>query len=435
MKNIIYIYLLTLVSLQSYAQETISLSVEQCKEMALKQSEDVKMAGNASIQAQYNKDIAFANYLPKLEGSAMGIYVAPDIDLGSSTLVIKGMYTAGFSVQQPIYAGGKIRTANHLASIGMQSSAQQERMTKAEVIADAENKYWSYIAVLDKIKLIEAYEEQLDTLRQQMEVSHEAGMITENDYLQVSAKLSEIKYQMLKVKNGANLCRLSLCYAVGLEPETSIVPVDTVIDIKSVQTMALDLSNRPEIKLLDMGVQASEQQIKMARADNLPLLGVSAGYTWYGNIKTEGVTEYEGQSYAYSETINDAIFNAIASLSIPLFHWGEGRKNVKKAQLSLQNAKYEKEKNTRLMTLEATNALNNLNESIVMIEAAEFAMKQATENLRVMKSKFEVQMVPLSDLLSAQAQWQESSSNLIEAKTQYKIYEIDYLKSVGGLDF
>ncbi len=87
------------------------------------------------------------------------------------------------------------------------------------------------------------------------------------------------------------------------------------------------------------------------------------------------------------------------------------------------------------MTLEATNALNNLNESIVMIEAAEFAMKQATENLRVMKSKFEVQMVPLSDLLSAQAQWQESSSNLIEAKTQYKIYEIDYLKSVGGLDF
>lgn len=434
MKNIIYICIAALWSVNCFAQETITLSVEQCKELALQQSEDMKIAGNASIQSQYDKDIAFANYLPKLEGSAMGIYLAPDIDMGGSSLIIKGMYTAGFTVQQPIYAGGKIRTANNLAKIGIQSSAEQERMTKAEVIADAENKYWSYIAVLNKIKLVQAYEAQLDTLHHQMEVSHEAGMITENDYLQVSAKLSEIKYQMLKVKNGANLCRLSLCYAVGLEPETQVIPTDTVISVNNVQAMGLDLSNRPEIKLLDMGIKAGEQQIKMARADNLPQLGVAAGYTWYGNIKTEGVTEYEGQQIAYSETINDAIFNAIASLSIPLFHWGEGRKNVKKAELSLQNAQYEKEKNARLMTLEATNALNNLNESIIMVEAAEFAMKQGAENLRVMKSKFEVQLVPLSDLLAAQAQWQESSSNLIEAKTQYKIYEINYLKAIGSLD-
>nr|WP_321452531.1 TolC family protein [uncultured Carboxylicivirga sp.] len=434
MKNIIYICFAVLLSVECIAQETVTLSVEQCKEMALKQSEDMKIAGNKSMQAQYDKEIAFANYLPKLEGSAMGIYMAPDIDLGGSTLVIKGMYTAGFSVQQPIYAGGKIRTANYLAKIGMQSSAEQERMTKAEVIADAENKYWSYIAVLDKIKLVKAYEAQLDTLHHQMEVSHKAGMVTENDYLQVSAKLSEIKYQMLKVKNGANLCRLSLCYAVGLEPETQVIPVDTIIDVNNVQARGLDLSNRPEIKLLNMGIEAGEQQIKMARADNLPQLGVAAGYTWYGNIKTEGVTEYEGQQIAYSETMNDAIFNAVASLSIPIFHWGEGRKNVKKAELSLQNAHYEKEKNTRLMTLEVTNALNNLNESVVMIDAAEFAMRQAAENLRVMKSKFDVQLAPLADLLAAQAQWQESSSNLIEAKTQYKIYEIEYLKAIGSLD-
>ena len=423
-----------LASLGCYAQETIHLSLEQCKTMALQQSEDIKIAGNNSTQAQYDKDIAFANYLPNFEGSAMGIYLSPDIDMGSSTLVIQGMYTAGFSVSQPIYAGGKIRTANQLAKIGIESNAEHERITKADVIANAENSYWSYIAVLDKIKLIEAYESQLDTLQQQMKVSRESGMITENDYLQVAAKLSEIKYQMLKVKNGANLCRLSLCYITGLAPETEIIPTDTVIEVNYVQHLDIDLSNRPEVKLLDMGVHASEYQIKMARADVLPQLGVSAGYTWYGNIKTEGVTEYQGQQVAYSETMNDAMFNVVASLSIPLFHWGEGQKNIKKAQLSLENAQYNKEKNTRLMTLEASNALNNLNESIAMIDAAEFAMKQANENLRVMNNKYANQMASLSDLLAAQAQWQESNSNLIEAKTQYKIYEIDYLKAVGRLD-
>ncbi|WP_163323354.1 TolC family protein [Draconibacterium mangrovi] len=423
-----------LVSIGCYAQQTISLSLEQCKKMALQQSEDMKIAGNASIQAQYDKDIAFSNYLPNIEGSAMGIYMAPDIDLGSSSLVIKGMYTAGFTVQQPIYAGSKIRTANKLAEIGLKSNAEQERITKAEVIADAENSYWSFIAVLNKIKLVKAYESQLDTLQQQMKVSQESGMITENDYLQVAAKLSEIKYQMLKVKNGANLLRLSLCYVTGLSPETEIIPTDTIIDINGIHSSDLDLSNRPEIKLLNIGVEAGEHQIKMAKADNLPQLGVAAGYTWYGNIKTEGITEYEGEQVPYSEKINGAIFNAIASLSVPIFHWGEGQKHVQKAQIDLENAKYQKEKNTRLMTLEATNALNSLNESIALIDAAEFAMKQANENLRVMKSKYEVQLAPLSDLLAAQAQWQESNSNVIEAKTQYKIYEINYLKAVGRLD-
>ena len=426
--------LLVVASVQCYAQETITLSVEQCQKMALQQSEDMKIAGNATTQAQYDKEIAFANYLPNLEGSAMGIYLAPDIDLAGSSLIIKGMYNAGFTIQQPIYAGGKIRTANKLAEIGVASSVEQQRMMKAEIIAEAQTSYWSYIAVLDKIKLIQAYESQLDTLQRQMQVSHEAGMTTENDYLQVVAKLSEIKYQMLKVKNGANLLRLSLCYVTGLSPDTQIIPTDTIIEIDRVHSTGLDLSNRPEIRLLDIALQSSQHQITMAKADNLPQLGVAAGYSWYGNITTEGVTDYEGVQIPYSKTINGGMLNVIASLSIPIFHWGEGQKHVKKAKLDLENARYEKEKNSRLMTLEMRNALNNLHEGLAMIDAAELAMKQANENLRVMKSKHSAQMAPLSDLLAAQAQWQESNSNLIEAKTQYKIFEIEYLKSVGRLD-
>ena len=39
----------------------------------------------------------------------------------------------------------------------------------------------------------------------------------------------------------------------------------------------------------------------------------------------------------------------------------------------------------------------------------------------------------LTDLLDAQSQWQSSYSNLVEAKTQMKINEVDYFRSIGQL--
>ena len=43
-------------------------------------------------------------------------------------------------------------------------------------------------------------------------------------------------------------------------------------------------------------------------------------------------------------------------------------------------------------------------------------------------------MATVSEMLDAQSQWQQSYSNLIEAQTQYKIYETAYLKATGRLE-
>ena len=43
-------------------------------------------------------------------------------------------------------------------------------------------------------------------------------------------------------------------------------------------------------------------------------------------------------------------------------------------------------------------------------------------------------MATLTDLLDAQSQWQQAESNLIEAQTQYKIYETAYLRATGRLE-
>lgn len=125
---------------------------------------------------------------------------------------------------------------------------------------------------------------------------------------------------------------------------------------------------------------------------------------------------------------------AMVAVKIPIFHWGASRKKVRKARYELQNAQLDLQKNTRLMTLEVEQAIRNVEDGYRMIQTAGLALRQAEENLRVMRNRYAAKMAPLTDLLDAQSQWQQAESNLIEAQTQYRIYETEYLRSTGALE-
>ena len=51
-----------------------------------------------------------------------------------------------------------------------------------------------------------------------------------------------------------------------------------------------------------------------------------------------------------------------------------------------------------------------------------------------MQNRYAAALSPLTDLLDAQSLWQQAQSNLIEALTQYKIYETEYLRATGRLE-
>ena len=187
---------------------------------------------------------------------------------------------------------------------------------------------------------------------------------------------------------------------------------------------------RPELRLLQKQVEAKEQQVKMARADVLPKLGLSAGYMYYGNVKLEMPTE-QG---AFTQSFDDGISLVMASLSVPVFHWGQGLKKVKKARLDVENAKLDMQKNARLMSIEVRQAIQNVTDGYRLVETARLGCRQADESLRVTRDRYRNAMCSLTDLLDAQSQWQQAQSNLIEAQAQYKIYETEYLKATGTLE-
>lgn len=438
LKTMKYAYLsaiFTLCTILCSPAQRLHLSQQQCRDMALAASEDLESAENRLRQAELDRKIAATAALPNLSGSGTAAYMLPDMNMMGMEMLMHGTYMAGLSLTQPIFTGGKITAARRLARIGEKASEEQLRMARMDVTAEADNAYWTYIAVRSKVTMMERYAAQLDSIYRMTSTTVRAGMATENDLLRVDAKRSEIDYQLQRTRSGADLCRLSLCRIIGAPADTEIVPTDTIIIAEKPRSTDADIEMRPEIRLLQRQIDAQRQQIKMTRADMFPTIGLSLGYTYFGNIKMRTQIDVgNGMMIPYTQELRDGIAVGMLAVKIPIFHWGEARKKVRKARYDLRNAELEMQKNSELIALQVQQAIRNLTDGYRLTEAARKAFAQSEENLRVMRNRYEARLSPLTDMLDAESQWQQSLSNLIEAQTQFKIYETEYLRATGRLE-
>lgn len=401
--------------------QTISLSLEQARETALRNNEDLKESEISLRKAELDRKIAGAAYLPELSGSVMGAYLFPKMDVMGMDLSMNGAYMAGISLSQPIYAGGQIAAGHKLSEIGGQVAARQEKISRMDVLVGVDKAYYTLLSVGQKVVMMENYAAQMQALYDQVEMSVSAGMALENDLLRISAKKSEIDYQLKKARNGADLCRLSLCNVLGVDFDSHFVLVDSTFAELAPVALSDDISQRPELALLQDQVRAGEQQVRLSRGEMLPSVGLSVGYNYFGNIKL-GPTEFR-----------DGMGMVMLGIKTPIFNWGQKRNKLRQSKLALENSRLELSKNSRLLDLELKNAITNVNDASNMVGSAEVAMDQANENLRMMRDRYDNSMIVLSDLLDAQSQWQQSYSNLIEAQTQYRIYRTEYLRASGKL--
>ncbi|MBQ0080725.1 MAG: TolC family protein [Alistipes sp.] len=431
MKKILFLLSVLCPSLV-FSQQVITLGVEKCTQMALCSSEEMQIAQIECRQAELQRRIAQAAFTPKIEGSAMGVYMPTNLDMTSMQVIMKGMYMAGVTLTQPIFVGGKIVAGHALSKIGEKAANDKKRLKKSEIIASSEQAYWTLLAVERKVRMMERYTRQLETLYSQTESAVTVGLATENDLGRVRAHRDNIRYQTLRAKNGYELSRMALCYQIGVDFDTRIILADSLITIPTKENFVGDASRRAELSLLEAQVHAGKYQQRMARADLLPSLALSLGYNYFGNVKMQTITMLpDGTPFPYTSKMQQGLCIGMLALKVPIFHWGEGWKKLKSVKYDTRRAELELQKTRRLLTLEVQQAQNNLEESLLLCLSAQTAMEAAEENLRVSTERYGVNMSTLTELLDAQSEWQKAESSLIEAQSQYKIYKVAYLKATG----
>ena len=447
------------------------LSPEQCRKMALEKNEDLKIAGMQAGKAAHMKAAARTLRLPSLSVTGTGLYqnkdfgmemllptqipnpltgqLEPNIMINPLTgepvigpdgtpvfnmyawlpleISLNGAYLAGISLEQPVYAGGRIRAGNQMADLGVEMAEENTRLQLGNTLEEADRAYWTFVSVRSKTMLAGQAVKMLEELVTRAKNSHETGMASRNDLLKAQVELSHARLNLQKAQQGMELSRMDLCRVTGLPFDTRIIVTDTLQDAESLTPTTVNPEparpeNRPEYQLLLKKIGMQDHQILMERAEFLPTAGIRAGYNHIGGVELSG-TSFENTS-----------FNVMASVSIPLFHWGEGIQKIKAARLEKEIRETELTKYHKLMMLEAEQARLNLVLASERIRMSKEALEQANENLRVSGDNYEVGMGTMSDLLIAQTQWQQAHSELIDARSDYKIKETAWLKISGKLN-
>lgn len=465
MKKMMLLIGMSLVVMTGWTQ-VVELDLQKCRKMALENSEKIKAAEQQGLKAGYDKKAVRANFLPKISATGLYAYVQqkmnykidggylpvvdanaqgvpdltsnikamgaggipiynqyaflPDIDL---ELGIQNAYTVGVMLEQPLYMGGKVRSAFRMASIGKEMAEWNIKYSRSEVLTEAEEAYWQYVRVKEQAKATEKYQEVVTELVRNLEDACQTGMASQNDLLKAQVKQNEAELMLQKARNGLALSGMNLCRVVGIALNTSIEVNDSLQQgiTPGLWVNGDEITGRPEYNLLEKQVELKEKQVALTQADFLPQLAVAATYGYGDGIKLNG------------EADGVATFAAVASLKIPIYNWGEGRNKVKAMKAEEEMTRLKKEETNRLMQLEVARARYNVEDADSRVKLTHKSLAQAEENLQVSKNRFEVGMETVTNYMEAQAQWQKAWSDWIDARTALRLSETYYLKATGRL--
>lgn len=426
-KKIIYVLgnllcLLLVPALSVEAQR--SLTLEECSQLALENNARMKNARLDVKGAEEVRKEAFTKYFPSI--SATGGAFTSDNGMAELALVpgllemtmAKNGVMGGVTAVQPVFAGGQILNNNKLAALAVEVSRYQMKQSENEVLLTVEQYYWLHVSLQEKRKTVSLLETLIDNLYKDVEASVRAGVANRNELLQVQLKKNSIASDRLKVDNNLRLSKMLLSQYIGLPEDDFTVQATLQEPLPSPETYRIDqmsaLPTTVAYKLLDKNVEASRLQYKLKVGQNLPSVGIGAGYMYHNILDT------------------DHSFGMIfATVSVPLTDWWGGSHAIRKQKLQLKAAEYTRQDTNEKLLLQMQKLWNELEEAYEQAKISEESVKTAEENVRLSTDYYQAGTETLSDLLNAQSLLQQSRDQYTDDYTNYLIKRTEYLQATG----
>ncbi|MDD2803983.1 MAG: TolC family protein [Elusimicrobiales bacterium] len=406
----------------------LALTPESYRDLALKNNSGLRQVRFEAQAAEQSAKAAFTHYFPNLSaaGLAANTNILPNSALTMPIIpaALNGENNVALSmitIQQPLFAGGRIHNGNRLARAGRDAAALQLRLSQDGVITGAERKYRTLRVLAQKKKTLEAYAALLDALSAQVEQAFSSGLVTKTDVLRVNLKKAEVAVNRSILDKSMARAEKDVKLFADIPQDTEITLPDVAEDISEpserIEDLPASLSQRPEYKLLEIGARAANLQTKMKRGEYLPVIGVGASLY--------RVDYFKGGDQRFQ---NSAAFGLI---NMPLSSWWEASHSIKEMRLKEAAAADRLKERGDSLLVDLEDKLKNYDEAYQRVKLAELAVEESAANRSEKQDGYKNGTEKLSDLLEALALEQQSADSLVSARADYFRKRAEFLLAIG----
>ncbi|WP_199137223.1 TolC family protein [Pedobacter sp. ASV12] len=416
------------------AQSLRKLSLQEAIDLGVANSKNLKLAQNKIDESVAKLAVIKDNSLP----TATASFLYNHAEIPTNTLSIGGgnpihlpnradAFVGTAAVQELVYGGGKYKLAQESTKLLTEVAKLDADKSKEEISYAVINTYFSLYKVMQSKKVVAQNLEAIASQLKQAQRFFEQGIVTKNDVLRFQLQQANVSLTDMEIENNRKIINYNLDILLGLPEDTEIALGETELPLQNVEPLSsyisLAMANRQELQQLDLQNKVAGVNIKSIKANTLPTVGVGANLYY---INPSGKFIPPAEQYIMPVTVGATISWNVASL------WTNKNK-ISEAKIQQQEIGIQKDIFSDNVKTELNKNYQNYKLAVQRIGVLETSIAQATENDRLLESKYKNNIASATDRIDAETLLYQAKINLELAKADARLAYYTLLKSTGKI--
>jgi len=333
------------------------------------------------------------------------------------------------TMNMTLYNFGKREGTVQSARESLEAANQDYKTVINDVVLAVKQAYFSYLQAAALVKVREETVRGRGLLVRQARAFYEVGTRPRIDVARAEANLYSAQADLIAAQNAVKVAWTVLKNAMGTPdfPERSVAEELTMMAFSMTleEAKAAAFAARPELHSFEAQKKAQDQKIAAARRGHLPDVLFTGSYGRTGSSPSSFTS--------HPETFPlQAFWTAQLSLNIPIFDGFNTTYKVEEAVKTYYTIKAQEETQKQLVALDVEQSYLRLLEARERIKATEAGERAAKENLDLANGRYQVGVGSIIEVTDAQTLYTSAETDRIRTLYDYKIFEAQLARAVGG---
>ena len=417
-----------LLSLPAIA-ETLTLSREECLEIALRDNPTVRVADMEVKKVDYAKKETLAGVFPSIDFSTS---YQRSIELQSIRMNMGGesqklkmgsdnTWNLGFSATLPIIAP-TLWKAISISDTQILANLESARSSRLNLVDNVNKAYYALLLAKASHEVVKKNYDNAVFNADLYAKQFQAGTASEYDVLRSSVQVKNVEPELLQADIAIKQCQLQLKVLMGISTDVDIEPNMELKDMQRdmyLYPADADLSLADNTSMRSMAIQKEllKKNVDLKKFAWLPTLGASFNLSW---LSLSNGSPFKNQEF-------NPFSNVGFNISLPIFSGGSKYYGLKQAQVQLKELELQKEDLENTLNMQMQLAIDNINRQARQIDSSLEGLKQAQKSYDIMQKSFEIGAASYVDLRDSELANTTAQLSYLQA-----IY--NYLVSTSELD-